>query len=163
MKLSERFSVEPQRDATHATSVNDTTPARVRVLLDGQASRCVVGGEELEAAIECADKFLLVLNDGVFWEEGLNIHLLGPDLQLLDSVSMGWPYTPGIFTKLSLHAPDTIEFSFPGGNALACACAVWTTMAGAQAGMVFRRVPADWLVAMAGTDGAQPLKHMTAC
>ena len=114
MKLSDRFSVEPQRDVNGATSANETTPATVRVLLDGQASRCIVGGEELEAAIACDDKFLLVLNDGVFWEEGLNIHLLGPDLQLLDSVSMGWPYTPGILTKLSLQAPDAIEFSFPG-------------------------------------------------
>ena len=108
MKLSERFSVEPQ------PYVNDTTPATVRVVLDGQPSGCIVGGEELEAAIEWEDKFLLVLNDGVFWEEGLNIHLLGADLQVLDSISMAWAYTPGIFTRLSLQAPDTIEFSFPG-------------------------------------------------
>ncbi|QEI06468.1 hypothetical protein FXN63_11970 [Pigmentiphaga aceris] len=108
MKLSQRFSVEP------LPYLNDTTPTRARVLMDGQPSACIVDGELLEAAIEWEDKFVLILSDGVIWEEGLNIHLLGPDLQPVDSLSMGWPYTPGLFGDLHLYAPDRFEFSFPG-------------------------------------------------
>ena len=108
MRLSDRFAIQALPEA------DEVTPVTGRVIVDGVPSDCVLTGAVLEAAVEWGDRFVLILSDGIDWEEGLNIHLLGPDLQLLDSVSMGWPYTPGIFTKLSLHAPDTIEFSFPG-------------------------------------------------
>jgi hypothetical protein len=107
MRLSDRFAIQALPE------VDDVTPVTGRVIVDGVASECVLTGAVLEAAVEWADRFVLILSDGIYWEEGLNIHLLDADLNLMDSLSMGWPYTPGVFSELSLHEPDQLEFCFP--------------------------------------------------
>lgn len=107
MRLTDRFTAQALPEA------NDVTPVTARLIVDGQASECVLTGAVLEAAVEWEGRFVLFLSDGIDWEEGLNIHLLDTDLSIMDSVSMGWAYTPGVFSGLSLQEPDQLEFSFP--------------------------------------------------
>ena len=103
-------------DVVPMAGLDDSTPAMSRVRVDGRADGPVVRGAVLEAAVELDDRLVLFLSDGVPWEEGLNVHLLDAAFVCVDSVALGWPYTPGMFSDLRLQAPDTIEFCFPGNT-----------------------------------------------
>jgi hypothetical protein len=104
----------PRFSATPLPQVNDTTPAMARICLDGRPTALTLRGEVLAAAFARVDGFLLFLGDDVPWEEGLNVHLLDAALVCRDSVFMGWPYTPGMFSGLQVRSPDVVEFCFPG-------------------------------------------------
>jgi hypothetical protein len=47
-------------------------------------------------------------------EEVMSIHLLSGDGRLLDSATLGGPYTTGAFSDLSLHPPNRVGFRFIG-------------------------------------------------
>lgn len=85
---------------------------RSEVILRGQPCGTVVSGSVLEAALHSARGSLLFLTHDVPHEEMLSIHLLDNDGQLLDSATLGGPYTTGHFRDLLLETPDTVSFRF---------------------------------------------------
>lgn len=71
-------------------------------------------GAVLEAAIECNSQYLLFVTDDIPYEESLRIFLLDPTFDVIDSASIGAPYTTGSFSSLTLREPDTVGFRFLG-------------------------------------------------
>ncbi len=96
----------------------DGTPA-AQVLLDGRPAPRALPGVVLEAAYECAGigdaQVLLFLTDDVPEEDFLHLHLLGAQGALLDSASIGGPYTTGTFAPLGEPGARTLRFRFIGG------------------------------------------------
>ncbi|WP_284618029.1 hypothetical protein [Aquabacterium humicola] len=80
----------------------------------GRSAAQPVAGVVLEAAFECDGRFVLFLTDDIPFEESLRIHLLGADLQLLDSATLGSMYSTGRFELLGLQQPGTVRFRFFG-------------------------------------------------
>lgn len=85
---------------------------RSEVILRGRPSGTVVSGSVLEAALHTGRGSLLFLTHDVPYEEMLSIHLLDDEGRLLDSATLGGPYTTGHFRELQLEAPDTASFRF---------------------------------------------------
>lgn len=84
------------------------------ILRDGAPSGKFVSGAVLEAAIQWDTCYLIFLTDDVPFEDILNIHLLDAQLNLLDSVLIGAPYSSGSFSSLELCEPNTVRFRFIG-------------------------------------------------
>ncbi|OJH41922.1 hypothetical protein [Cystobacter ferrugineus] len=85
-----------------------------RLVRDGKALDFTVEGLLLEAQFELDDGSCLVwLTQDCPFEELLSVYLVGREGQLLDALSAGVPYTPGL---LSIRAvgPLWVEFSFFG-------------------------------------------------
>jgi len=87
---------------------------RSRLTVDGRAAPQSVAGVVLEAAFRCDGRTLVLLTDDVPHEDALHIHLLDPELRLLDSASLSWPYATGAFAFVGLAAPSTVRFRFFG-------------------------------------------------
>ena len=87
-------------------------PPQAEIYVDGVASGTVVPGAVLEAAVACDGMTLLMLTDDVPYEDMLSIHLLGAQLQLLDSARIGAAYATGAFSSLTLLAPNRVRFRF---------------------------------------------------
>ncbi|ATB39450.1 hypothetical protein CYFUS_004894 [Cystobacter fuscus] len=92
----------------------DSERGTSRLVRDGRVLDFSVEGLLLEAQLELEDGSCLVwLTQDCPFEELLSVYLVGREGQLLDSVSAGAPYTPGI---LSIRAvgPEWVEFGFFG-------------------------------------------------
>jgi hypothetical protein len=87
-----------------------------QLFVDGRAAGCDLTGAVLEAAAAWDDKFVLFVSDGIPWEEGLNIHLLDAGFNVLDTITLGWAYTPGIFTGLERLPSNEFAFAFPSAT-----------------------------------------------
>jgi hypothetical protein len=99
--------------AERQVAESDETPPSSRILVNGTPS-AVVSGAQLEAAVECDGRFLLFMTDDTPFEEVLSIHLVSSDGHLLDSATLGGPYTTGTFSGLSLNPPNRVGFRFIG-------------------------------------------------
>lgn len=73
-----------------------------------------VAGAVLEAAIQWRELYLLFLTDDCPFEETLNIHLLDEKFNALDSATMFWMYSTGMFESLQLIQPNIVQFCFFG-------------------------------------------------
>lgn len=73
-----------------------------------------VSGAALESAIQWRELYLLFLTDDCSFEEALNIHLLDEKFNVLDSATMFWIYSTGIFESLQLIQPNIVQFRFIG-------------------------------------------------
>ena len=58
------------------------------------------------------DLFLLFFTDDCPYEERLQILLLGPRFQVLDGLSLSWPYTPGLLGHLHPEGERRLRFEF---------------------------------------------------
>lgn len=103
----------PEVTANRRVAESDETPPSSQILVDG-APAAVVSGARLEAAVQCDGRFLLFMTDDTPFEEVLSIHLISSDGRLLDSATLGGPYTTGAFSDLSLHPPNHVGFRFIG-------------------------------------------------
>lgn len=108
---AERLSLQP-------LPAGADTPPSVRVQLDGRAAGQPLPGALLEAAFECEGlgdaQLLLFLSDDVPFEDFLHLHLLDAQLALLDSASLGAPYSTGAFALRGEPADHALRFRFIG-------------------------------------------------
>jgi len=97
-----------------------------RLLFDGIETKAILNGLALEAQFACDHGFLLWLTYDCPFEELLRIYLVSSEFELLDQDQLGCIYTAGILMNLTITGPDSLEFSFYGGDR-------WTlTIAGAK-------------------------------
>ncbi|EPX55865.1 hypothetical protein D187_008120 [Cystobacter fuscus DSM 2262] len=92
----------------------DSERGTSRLVRDGKALGFTVEGLLLEEQLELEDGSCLVwLTQDCPFEELLSVYLVGREGQLLDSVSAGMPYAPGILSIRTV-GPDWVEFGFFG-------------------------------------------------
>lgn len=92
----------------------DSERGTSRLVRDGRALGFTVMGLLLEEQLELEDGSCLVwLTQDCPFEELLCVYLVGSEGELLDSVSAGALYTPGILSIRSV-GPDWVEFDFFG-------------------------------------------------
>lgn len=84
------------------------------ILREAKPTGVQVPGAALEAAARWQSFTLLLTTDDVPSEEFLHIHLLDPDLQCIDSATLGAMYSTGSFSLLPSSEPDTLRFRFIG-------------------------------------------------
>lgn len=96
-------------------TADDALP-RSELVVAGQRTGWLVRGAVLEAALRCDERLLLFMTDDRPYEESLSLHLFDADGQLLDSATLGAPYSTGTFSGLAVEPPDSIRFRFIGGT-----------------------------------------------
>ncbi|MFY3385807.1 hypothetical protein [Paracidovorax sp. MALMAid1276] len=101
---------------TPVPSAADDAPPQSHIVRNGQPTGRQVLGAVLELAAQWQSFYLLLTTDDTPFEELLHIHLLGADLRLLDSATLGGIYATGSFSPLDSTAPDTLRFRFIGGT-----------------------------------------------
>ena len=89
------------------------------LLISGRPTGVTVAGAVYEAALKWDEYILLFLTDDILFEDGLNIHLLDKNFNVVDSAHLAFIYTTGIFSDLDLTQADSVRFCFFGGM-------VWT-------------------------------------
>lgn len=89
-------------------------PASSEVWLFGRRG-AQVSGAVLETAVQTdAGTYLLFLTDDIPHEDFLSIHLLDAAGDLLDSATIGSPYSTGAFSLLRMEPPNKVHFTFIG-------------------------------------------------
>ncbi len=96
----------------HPRSNEGPEGSQSEILIAGQRSGSVIKGQVLEAAVDCAGKWLLFVTDDVPYEEFLRIYLWDAKEGVLDSACIGSPYSTGTFSQLRLEPPHTVHFHF---------------------------------------------------
>lgn len=89
------------------------------VMIAGAPTGKILQGAVLAAALRWQDYVLLFITDDVPFEEGLNIYLLDPELNVTDYARMYFMYSTGVFSNLDLTQDDMVRFHFLGEK-------VWT-------------------------------------
>jgi hypothetical protein len=84
------------------------------VLIDGRPTGKLVPGAVLEAAVHCANRYLLFMTDDFPFEEMLRVVLLDDQFRPVDSALIGGPYSTGSFSSLQLSEPNRVGFRFIG-------------------------------------------------
>lgn len=95
---------------------DDTTPPHSRICADGQPTDTIVAGAVWEACVGCDSYYLLFMTDDIPYEDALHIHLLAPDMRLIESAQIGAPYATGSFRSLQLDGSDAVSFEFMGST-----------------------------------------------
>ncbi|WP_227510310.1 hypothetical protein [Marinobacter excellens] len=99
---------------TLAREGNDKELATSFATIAGRTSEEPLEGTVLEACIQHGNRYLLFLTDGIPFEDSLHIHLLDEDLDRIDTVTLGAPYTTGHFRNLKCEDFSGITFEFFG-------------------------------------------------
>lgn len=102
----------PEVSVRPVAVAHEDDPPRCEVLLRGHATGTGVAGRLLEAAIEAAGRYLLFVTDDCPYEEQLHLHLLDAAGKVLDSASLGGPYSTGRFVGPRLLDDRRVGFSF---------------------------------------------------
>lgn len=89
-------------------------PPRSEVLLAAKPTGTIVPGALLEATVEWEKHFVLFMTDDCPFEEMLHVHLLDPQLQLVDSLRLGSAYSTGTLSSIELLEPNRVRFRFIG-------------------------------------------------
>lgn len=89
------------------------TPITSQMLVDGKALGSPVAGAVLQAALLWQKQYVVLLTDGLDYEDMLNIHLMDAQLYLQDSARIGAPYGTGIFGQFEFSQPNIMHFRFP--------------------------------------------------
>ncbi len=101
------------------TKANDISQTQCIVFLNGINTGIRVSGQILEASFKVsASRYLLILSDDVIFEESLNITLIDVEYGVLENLTLGGPYTSGVFEDLLINS-HSIKFRFIGDT-------VWT-------------------------------------
>src|SRR5688572_14726769 len=89
--------------------------SRCEIVQNGQRTGRVVEGAVLEAAVEWRGHTVVMLTEGVPYEDALRVCLFSPEMNLLDRGFLGGIYSTGRLSKLRLAEPNKIHFCFIGG------------------------------------------------
>jgi hypothetical protein len=98
------------------TPVAADAPPHSRLLVDGQPVETTLLGACLDAQFVLDGRYLLIMTDDIPYEETMRVYLLNSAFDVVDRLELGAPYTPGILARLSVVAPDRLEFSFSGSD-----------------------------------------------
>lgn len=101
-----------------SSSASSTMPLS-EVILRGSPTGRFVSGAVLEAAVAANGHYVVFMTDDVPFEDMLTIEYLDKNLDRVDRVRLGWPYSTGSFSDLELQPPNKIRFRFIGDT-------VWT-------------------------------------
>jgi hypothetical protein len=102
MQAIETFRIQPLDDGEHS-----------RLLLpEGPVAE--IDGVALEGQFRCSRGYLVITSDDVPHEEMLHFYFLSDAGEILDQLSLGQIYTPGILRNMVAHADDRLDFSFFG-------------------------------------------------
>lgn len=119
MHLSRTFSAQTlaefiPEDASLALARegNDQALATSFATIAGRTSEEPLEGTVLEACIQHGNRYLLFLTDDIPFEDSLHIHLLDEDLNRIDTVTLGAPYTTGHFRNLKCDDFGGLTFEF---------------------------------------------------
>jgi hypothetical protein len=93
---------------------NDQELATSFATIAGRTCEEPLEGTVLEACIQHDNRYLLFLTDDTPFEDSLHIHLLDEDLNRIDTVTLGAPYTTGHFRNLKCEDSSGITFEFFG-------------------------------------------------
>lgn len=93
---------------------NDYELATSFAIIAGRTSKEPLEGTVLEACVQYGNQYLLFLTDDIPFEDSLRIHLLDKNLNRIDTVTLGAPYTTGHFRNLTLEDSGGITFEFFG-------------------------------------------------
>ena len=85
------------------------------VAVNGRQTLEKLEGVYLEWCVELGGRYLLFLTDDVPNEDQLHIHLLSPELALLDSATIGSMYATGSFRDPKILDDNRLCFHFIGG------------------------------------------------
>jgi len=112
MQITDRISISPPGGP------DSDEPAKSRLIIDGNAFGTVVAGSYFEAAVETEDFYLLFLTNCNPFEDFLNSHMLDKRGKVIDSCSLGEPYSTGSFSLLQLDGTQRsgLPFRFIGGT-----------------------------------------------
>lgn len=102
----------PEVSVRALPATGEDAPPRCEVQLHGRALGTELGGHLLEAAVEADGRFLLFVSNDCPYEELLHLHLLDAQGQLLDSATLGGPYTTGRFAGPRLLDARRVGFAF---------------------------------------------------
>ncbi len=108
MRIAEELTIRLHNEG------DDQTEPSSEVLITGKSTEKYVPGATLEAAVSWGDYFLLFMTDDVPYEEMLGVLLLDDKLDIVDSATIGVPYSTGSFSSLHLSPPDRVSFHFIG-------------------------------------------------
>jgi len=109
MQFADEIKIRPVGDVDPEESLKS------EVLRLDRLTGTLVTGVVLETAIRTdAGQYILFLTDDILFEDFLNIHLLDSAGNLLDSASIGSPYSTGTFSLIRTEPPDKIRFGFIG-------------------------------------------------
>jgi hypothetical protein len=98
-------------DTYHVAHIESHDTPRVTLLRNGTAAGLTLEGATLLAQFETAGAHvLLVLDEDTPYEETLHFYLIGKGM-IIDHVTFGGAYTPGIFT-LKATLEDRLCFTF---------------------------------------------------
>jgi hypothetical protein len=93
---------------------NDYELATSFAIIAGHTSEEPLEGTVLEACVQYGNQYLVFLTDDIPFEDSLRIHLLDKDLNRIDTVTLGAPYTTGHFRNLTFEDSGVITFEFFG-------------------------------------------------
>lgn len=110
MSPTDGFSRLRETQRLNSARVESDVP-RIR-LHDGTATLDLEGAT-LETQLEVAPGYIVFVTDDCPYEERLQILLLASDLQVLEALEVGEPYTPGIFRVLAMNE-RSVRFDFDG-------------------------------------------------
>lgn len=96
------------------SEATETQSPKSEVSIEGTRIKLTVSGVDVEACIAYEKSYLIFTTNGNPFEETLNIYLLSIDNEVVDSVTVCWPYSTGSFKLLGIVYPDLVRFSFFG-------------------------------------------------
>ena len=84
------------------------------LLVDGRATGQRVAGRLLEAQFPIASEnaTVLLVTEDTPYEEALHIHLVNDAGAVLETITVGAPYTPGILKEPRMVSPYELAFDF---------------------------------------------------
>ena len=95
---------------------SDIERPKSQLQVKGSLTQMVLDGAILEACIKCEGLYLLFVIDDIPYEEALYFYLLDGNFNMLDSASLGAPYSTGTFANLHLQPPFKAGFQFIGNT-----------------------------------------------
>jgi hypothetical protein len=104
MESVQKFRAEPAKDGERSRLISE------------EGLSVEVEGVTLEAQFLCSRGYLVITSDDNPYEEILHFYLLNEPGQVLDELSLGQMYHPGILRNVVPHADDRLDFSFFGSE-----------------------------------------------
>lgn len=107
-----QYSLQPTSSPTDESTSSS-------LLCNNKPTGITLSGCVLEHVHVYSDKTLLILSDGVVFEEQLHLYLLNIDNTILDTARISAPYCDGIFhlsSDSTPNKPNTCHFNFIGNG-----------------------------------------------
>ncbi|SDU15735.1 hypothetical protein [Halopseudomonas salegens] len=95
---------------------DDYTLTQSQVFLRGVGTETILAGAILELCVGFHDSYVVFMSDDIPSEDMLRIYLLNNNAHVIESVTIGAPYSTGSFRFSELIEPDMVAFNFTGST-----------------------------------------------